>query len=172
MIRTKMFLILLALVVTIGPRYKVKKEEVKLDKYTELRLDQMYENDYRVLNYQEPVLPEEEEEKEPEKTLREQVEELIVKGKYVLTGYCSCDKCHSSFGGRKAKGLPPNVEITGTKIPGVINLGSYLMKDGVRYVLKDGNLIEYTDIDTYCGKYVECNCKKCNGRHDYFLIRK
>ena len=170
MIRTKIFLILLALIIPIGPRYKVKKEEVKLDKYTELKLDQMYENDYRIFRYQEPQL--QEEEKEPEKTLREQVEELIAKGKYVLTGYCNCNKCNGSFGGRKAKGLPPDIEITGTKIPGVINLGSYIMKDGVRYILKDGELIEYPDIDIYCGKYVECNCKKCNGRHDYFLIRK
>lgn len=170
MIRTKMFLILLALVVIIGPRYKVKKEEVKLDKYTELKLDHMYENDYKIFNYQEPKLPEEE--KEPEKTLREQVEELIAKGKYVLTGYCTCDKCSGSFGGRKAQGLPPNIEITGTKIPGLINLGSYIMKDGVRCILKDGELVEYSDIDTYCGEYVECKCKKCNGRHDYFLIRK
>ena len=166
MIKTKLFLAFLAIAVTFGPRY-YKDEPVRYDDYTEshIVLDHYY-----IFGHKLPELPETP--IEPEKPIREVVEELIAKGKYILTGYCSCDKCSGSFGGRKAKGLPPGIEIEGDTIPSVISLGSYIMKDGIRYILKEGELIEYTDIDTYCGKYVECNCRKCNGRHDYFLVRR
>ena len=172
MIRTKLFLILLALIIPIGPRYhESKKEVVKFNKYEETLIPDVTKG-YRVLNYSPIELPEAP--VEPEITTREKVEELIAKGKYVITGYCSCQKCKGSFGGKKAKGLPPDIEIEESDtIPGLIGLGRYVMMDGVRYkTMEDGSLKEYPDINKYCGDFVECNCKKCNGTHDLFLVRK
>lgn len=166
--RIKVFLIAYTLIIQIGPFYhQPKVEMVKLDSYTESKIIPPTKM-YKVLNYTFPEIPEPI--IEPEISVREKVEELISKGKYILTGYCSKN---GQFGGRTAKGLPPGIELEGDKIPSVIALGNFVMMDGVRYkVNEDGVLEEYPYIEQYVGKYVECKDKKCNGTHDLFLVRR